>query len=301
MREEPPGTGPLSTRFFAAVRAAHAAGAATLVYLNRKGTARSVVCRACGTAAECHACASLLRPEEDSLVCPRCGSRITPRACPLCASTDLRRVGLGVDRLSSELSAALPDVAVLVSSGDEAPAPVPGGVVVGTRGTFRHRGGFDLVVLVDPDADLGRPGLRSDEAAFAALLDAVGTARRSGDDGRVLVQTRRPRSPAIAALAAHDPARFEAELLNRRRFEGLPPFRRILAVSSASASAVADAAATLAELGADVIGPRSDPRPGLLALVEPHRWRDAARAARDVALAHRPARVRVEADPLDPS
>ncbi|MFN8105719.1 MAG: hypothetical protein U0U69_14780 [Acidimicrobiia bacterium] len=300
LRAEPPGTGALSSRFFRAVRDAHTSGAATLVYLNRKGTARSMVCRACGSAAECPECATLLRPEGDDLVCPRCDRRLEPRSCPQCASADLRRVGLGIDRLGSELRAALPGVTITESSGDSAVAPVPGGIVVGTRAAFRHRRCFDLVVLVDPDADLGRPGLRSDEMAFAALVDAIGTARSRADGGRVLVQTRRPRSAAIAALAAHDPHRFEAEVLERRRFEGLPPFRRILAVSSPSAEAVADAASALAALGTDVIGPRADPRPEMLALVPRDRWHAATRTAREVALAHRPTRVRVEADPLDP-
>lgn len=300
LRAEPPGTGALSSRFFKAVRDAHAAGATTLVYLNRKGTARAMVCRACGSTAVCPDCGTLLRPDANALDCPRCGHRVEPRSCPVCASADLRRVGLGVDRLSSELRAALADVAIEVASGDSVPPPVAGGVVVGTRAALRHRGSFDLVVLVDPDADLGRPGLRSDESAFAALVDAVGTARPRGDGGRVLVQTRRPGSVAVAALAAHDPHRFEAEVLERRSFEGLPPFRRILAVSSTSEEAVADSARALAALGADVIGPRSDPRPEMLALVPRARWHAATRAARDVALAHRPTRVRVEADPLDP-
>lgn len=301
LRDEPPGSGPLSGRFFSAVRGAVESGAATLVYLNRKGTARAVVCRACGSPSACPECGSLLRPGDGSLDCVRCGFSIAPRACPRCASTDLRRVGLGVDRLSSELRAALPGVRIAVASGADSPPPTAGAVVVGTRAALRYRSGFDLVVLVDPDADLGRPGLRADEAAFGSLVDAVGAGRPRGEGGRVIVQTRRPRSSAIRALAACDPFLFEAEVFERRRSERLPPFRRILTVSSPSAPAVADAATALAGAGADVIGPRSEPRPELLALVEPERWHEATSAARDVARAHRPARVRVEADPLDPS
>lgn len=300
LRDEPPGTGPLSGRFFSAVRAAHTGGGATLVYLNRKGTARSVVCRDCGVAAACVRCGTSMRPDEAGLWCPRCGHRVEPISCPNCASPALRRVGLGIDRLTTELRAALPDVEIVESSAAAAAPPVPGGVVVGTRAAFRHRNAFDLVVLVDPDADLARPGLRSEESAFAALVDAVGTARPRSEAGRVLVQTRRPDMAAITALASHDTRRFEADLLERRRVEGLAPFRRILAVSSPSAAAVEDAARVLAGLGADVIGPRAEPRPGILALVDPPRWHAATRAAREVALAHRPARVRVEADPLDP-
>lgn len=299
LRDDPPG-GALSGRFFSAVRATHAAGGATLVYLNRKGTARSMVCRHCGEAAACSRCGASMRPDAAGLGCPRCGLRLDPGTCPACGSPQLRRVGLGIDRLTTELRAALPDVEIVESSAASVPEPLPHGIVVGTRAAFRHRNAFDLVVLVDPDADLARPGLRAEESAFAALVDAVGTARNRADGGHVLVQTRRPEAPAIQALATHDTRRFEMDLLARRRVERLPPFRRILEVSSTSAAAVDDVARVLSRHGVDVIGPRPDPRPSLLAIVGSDAWRGVTAAVREVALSHRPARVRVEADPLDP-
>jgi len=302
MRAEPPGTGALSSRFFTAVRDAHRRELRTLVFLNRTGTARALVCSACGAMSDCPTCGSLVTPApgREGVACGRCGWESGTAACRVCGSARTRRVGLGVDKLHSELGAALAGVQVLVASGSDAPWPEPGGIVVGTRAAFRHRGAFDLVLVVDPDASLARPGLRAEEAAFGMLVEATGCARGRSGGGRVLLQTRRPGHPAIGALAAGEPARYEDHLLISRGPARLPPFRRLLAVSSTDPAPVDASAQVLRTLGCEVFGPRAEPRPQLLALVDHDVWLEAAAATRAVALDAHPARVRIEADPLDP-
>lgn len=297
LRDDTPGTGALGGRFFSAVRETLTAGGAVLVFLNRTGTARASVCRVCGASASCDVCGALLRPGDGVLECPAGHAPLPFTDCPSCGSSKVRRVGLGVSGLRRELTRAFPGVEVSEASGDDVPDPLPGGVCVGTQAALRHRGAFDLVVLVDPDAMLGAPGLRADEAAFALLLDAVATARPQARGGRVLVQTRRPDHAAMRAFVLRDPTVFEHAVLARREPAHLPPYRRMLAVSSPDAGIVDAFAAALSPL-ATVFGPAPEPGPHLLALVDDDVWDDAVTAVRAVVAAEPGPRVRVEVDPL---
>lgn len=293
-------SGPLGERFFPAVRRALKSGGRTLVFLNRKGTARSLVCRACGNLAECPKCAGLLRPSENCLRCSRCEESLPFVACPACGSDSVALRGIGVTKLCSELAASFPGVEVTEAAGTNAPTPIPGGIVVGTQVALRYQRLFDLVVLIDPDAMLGRSGLRAEEASFQILVDAVGTAKGRPNGGRVLIQTRRPDHPAIRALVSADCSSYERLCISEREVVGLPPWRRLLQVRCTDADFIDELATVLANLDCEVLGPRPDPKPSLIAVVEIDRWESIAAAVRELRGQHPDIRVRVEADPLDP-
>jgi len=239
-------------------------------------------------------------PPEEEMVCRQC-QRIFPFvACLCCGASRVRSLGIGIDKLSSELAKAFPGTQVRRAEGTEVPEAMPGEIMVGTQAAFRHRQTFDLVVLIDPDAMLRQAGLRAEEAAFHLLLDAIATAKSRQEHGSVLIQTRRPDHPAIQALLTRDPSQFEKAALAAREALALAPFRRMIKVSTSDFAALEKFAAALQKTGVEILGLAATPRPHTLILVTEKVWTETVRQARAAKTALSGTRLRVEIDPLNP-
>ena len=90
----------------------------------------------------------------------------------------------------------------------------------------------ELTLVGVIDADLGLEGgdLRAGERTYQQIAQVAGRAGRGSKPGEVLIQTRHPTAPVIAALAEGDRnAFFEAET-EARRLVGAPPFGRWAAI-----------------------------------------------------------------------
>jgi primosomal protein N' (replication factor Y) len=83
---------------------------------------------------------------------------------------------------------------------------------------------MSLVVVLNCDAQLVAPDFRAPERLFATLLQVAGRAGRAGLASQVLVQTRYPDHPLLAAVARHDFAAFARQQLAERKAAGLPPY-----------------------------------------------------------------------------
>jgi primosomal protein N' (replication factor Y) len=87
-----------------------------------------------------------------------------------------------------------------------------------------------LVGVVAADAGLAFPDFRAAERTFQLLAQVAGRAGRGARPGRVLIQTRNPEHPCLAAAAHHDHAAFCAHDLELRRVMGYPPCGHAAAV-----------------------------------------------------------------------
>ncbi|MGI8753752.1 MAG: hypothetical protein ACR2MN_15865 [Acidimicrobiales bacterium] len=274
--------------------------------LNRKGRARLLACRACGTVARCDRCGSAMAEDRGQgegeggdvdggaqrrLVCPQC--RWTrPWLCTACGSITLRQLRVGVSRAREELASLAGRAVVEVTAATPAPPDGDGeaDVMVGTEAVLHRgwRGGrLDAVAFLDFDGELLAPRFRAGEEALGLLARASRIV--GGRAGRVLVQTRVPDHVVIAAALAADPDRAAAGEREVRAALGWPPFAALAAIGGEGAPEMVDALAGLP--GIDVLGP------------EGGRWLiragDPAVLADALAGVGRPAaRVRVEVDPL---
>jgi primosomal protein N' (replication factor Y) len=133
-------------------------------------------------------------------------------------------------------------------------------VVVGTEAALHRVRRADAVAFLDFDAELLAPRFRAGEEALALLaraarLVAGDGARTERAPGRVLVQTRQPRHPVLAAAVGADPgilARAEAEV---RVALDLPPCSALAVVSGAAADEYGSALVMAAGDGVAVTGP----------------------------------------------
>jgi len=215
-------------------------GEQSLVFINRRGYAPVVACAACGWLSGCPQCTvyAAFHKSDGSLRCHHCGwqSRV-PRACPECGNLDLQAVGHGTQRIEETLHELLPGARVAridrdstrrKRAAEQAFDAVHAGDVDVLVGTQMVAKGHDfrrvsLVVVLNCDAQLVAPDFRAPERLFATLLQVAGRAGRAGLASQVLVQTRYPGHPLLAALARRDFAAFAQRQLAERRAARLPP------------------------------------------------------------------------------
>lgn len=275
-----------------------------LLFLNRRGYAPVVLCRACGH--------RLTAPDTDSwlvehrytgrLVCHLTGfSMPRPKLCPSCGAEDsLVSVGPGVERVEEEVRQLFPEARTAVFSSDT----VPDGksaraliqrmtdgeidILVATQAAAKGHNfpGLTLVGVVDADLGLRGGDLRAAERTYQLLAQATGRAGRADKPGRALLQTWTPEHPVLMALAAGDRDAFVEAEMAEREAASLPPYGRLAAIilSSENAAAVEKVANDLAQAipnaeRLEVYGPADAP----LALVRGRRRkRLLVRADRDV-------------------
>src|SRR5262249_30913235 len=112
----PDGDAMLSAPLRAAIGEALAAGDQTILFLNRRGFATFVLCRACGHAFRCPHCSVSLtyHRHSDRLACHYCRhSQRIPELCPGCgASGTIERKGLGTEKLADAVAEAFPGARV---------------------------------------------------------------------------------------------------------------------------------------------------------------------------------------------
>ncbi|MET0180161.1 MAG: primosomal protein N' [Novosphingobium sp.] len=242
-----------------------ARGEQSLLFLNRRGYAPLTLCRHCGHRFQCPNCSAWLVEHRLSqrLACHHCGHETPPpTACPECDESDcLVACGPGVERIADEVAALLPDARTAIVTSDTLTSPERAAqfvaeasagaidIIVGTQLVTKGYHFPELTLVGVVDADLGLEGgdLRAAERCFQQIAQVAGRAGRGAKPGEVVIQTRHPTAPVIAALAAGDRDSFYAAETEARREAGAPPFGRWAAiiVSSEDEAEARDAARAL--------------------------------------------------------
>ncbi len=249
LRHEPAGT-LFSRTLVAAMQEALENKTGVLLFLNRKGYARTLVCRDCGWVPRCPACAVALAygREAATLACRYCGGTdVVPQSCPVCHSTRLTTVGAGTERAEIEARRLFPHATVArvdrgtLHRADAVRQTWKGimsgawDILIGTQAVFQReqlprRG---VVGIMQADSGLHIPDFRAAERTYQLLDEAVSVARPDSEGGRVIVQTRLPAHHAVQAVLSADPHRFYNEELAARRLLNYPPacYLAVLSVS----------------------------------------------------------------------
>jgi primosomal protein N' (replication factor Y) len=149
-----------------------------------------------------------------------------------------------VERIADELRELIPAARVAVITSDTLNAPDKIAafvsavedkaidIIVGTQLVTKgyHFPELTLVGVIDADMGLEGGDLRAGERTYQQIAQAAGRAGRGDKPGEVLIQTRHPEAPVIAALAAGDRDAFYAAETEARRQAGAPPFGRWAAI-----------------------------------------------------------------------
>lgn len=243
-----------------------ARGHQAILFLNRRGYATFVSCRACGHVEKCDACdVSMTYHQSDNLLrCHYCGAtRRPPGKCPACGSPSIRFFGAGTQKVAEEAQKLFPDAKLLrvdtdTTRGRDAHEKLlsafrrgEADILIGTQMIAK---GLDfpnvtLVGVVAADMALNLPDYRSAERTFQLITQVSGRAGRAKDPGRVIVQTYQPGHYAVKLAAKADYRAFYEQEVKLRRRALYPPFTSLvrLVVSSKNPEAARDTALRLDE------------------------------------------------------
>jgi primosomal protein N' (replication factor Y) len=221
------------------------AGHQVILFLNRRGSATYIFCRNCGLTIKCPRCDRPLTLHSPlaELLCHTCGyRRKQPRQCPQCSSDQIQALGVGTERVESELLTLFPKIRTLRWDHDTTHqkgaheiilaqfSQQRADVLIGTQMLAK---GLDLpfvtlVGVVLADISLNLPDYRSAERTFQILTQVAGRAGRSSLGGQVILQSYQPEHYAIQAASKHDQAGFYRQELEYRRQLGYPPFTHLM-------------------------------------------------------------------------
>jgi hypothetical protein len=187
-------------------------GEQALVFLNRRGHTRVVVCEDCGAVATCPSCDVALtwHSSDATFRCHYCDHEEKARgACAKCGSPFFKHKGSGTQRAEKELHGNFPAARVLRLDSDSAKprgaqseiltafgkreADVLLGTQMIAKGLDFH--GVTFVGVVSADGSLHLPDFRAGERTFQSIVQVAGRAGRGRQPGRVIVQTRAPGIP----------------------------------------------------------------------------------------------------------
>jgi primosomal protein N' (replication factor Y) len=243
-----------SSALLAAIARTMAAGEQSLVFVNRRGFAPVLFCRACSWHSTCRRCSAnlVLHLTARELRCHHCGHRERPpSACPSCASVDLAPIGHGTQRIEEALHAAFPAARIARVDRDSTArkgalrgmlAQVRAGEIDILVGTQMLAKGHDypnltLVGVLESDSALFSADFRASERLFSQLVQVAGRAGRGARAGEVLIQTDFPGHALYAAVAAQDYEAFADEALDERRIASFPPFSHLALLRAESKKA----------------------------------------------------------------
>ena len=222
-------------------------GEQTILFLNRRGYSRSVVCP-CGYVVTCPDCSVpyTYHQADNCLRCHICGGWIpVPHECPECHSTALTYKGIGTQRAEAALKKCFPHANILRMDADSTSRKNSHDDILGAfrrgeaqilLGTQMIAKGLDfpnvtLVGVLNADSSLNMPDIRASERTYQLLSQVAGRAGRAELPGEVFIQTYDPGSSTIRAAARGDFAAFAAEELKVRQELNFPPYVRLAMVN----------------------------------------------------------------------
>ncbi|MFL5379273.1 MAG: primosomal protein N' [Myxococcales bacterium] len=244
-RKQAPQGSLLTTPLARALEETVARGEQAILFLNKRGLERTLLCKDCGSAVGCPNCSVALvlhRIGGMKLRCHFCGHAEVPRACSVCGSLRIAPLSFGTQRLEEELSRAAPKARIARLDRDAASsagrvaailarfARHEIDVLVGTQMVAKGHDfpGVTLVGVIDADGPLHLPDFRAAERCVQLLAQVAGRAGRGTLPGRVVLQALRPEDPAVAF--ARDYATFAKLEAERRRTLRFPPWTRLAAL-----------------------------------------------------------------------
>lgn len=221
-----------------------------MLFLNRRGLAGFVSCRACGHVMKCPHCdVSLSHHKNGNLVCHYCGyMERAPKACPECGSKYIGGFKAGTQKIEEIVKKRFPEAGVLRMDFDTtrnkdgyekilaAFSNQEADILIGTQMIVKGHDfpNVTLVGVLAADLSLHVGDYHGPERTFQLVTQAAGRAGRGKLPGEVVIQTYNPEHYAIELAAKQDYEKFyEAEVAYRKLMR-YPPCGHMLVMMTAS-------------------------------------------------------------------
>lgn len=218
-----------------------------LLYLNRRGSARLIICNSCGWQLLCPNCDIPLVYHGDQYIarCHTCGYSVKPlQQCPECQSSDVIYRSIGTKALIDDVTKLFPNYKIARFDSDnltgehlnELYQQLKGGKIDILIGTQLLAKGLDLpklglVGIVAAETSLALPDFTAEERAFQLLYQVIGRVGRGHNQGHVIIQSYDPENIVLkSAINRNYGSFYKHALLERQKYK-FPPFAYLLRLS----------------------------------------------------------------------
>ena len=221
-------------------------GEQIMLFLNRRGYAGFVSCRACGHVIKCPHCdVSLSLHHGGRMVCHYCGYQtVQPKKCPSCGSAYIGAFRAGTQQVAEAAAKTFPGARILRMDFDttrqkggyerilEAFSKKQADILVGTQMIVKGHDfpGVTLVGALAADLSLYAGDYRAAERTFQLLVQAAGRAGRGTTPETAVIQTYSPDHYSIETAADQDYKAFFEKEMAFRRMMNYPPAAHLMAL-----------------------------------------------------------------------
>lgn len=217
-----------------------------MLFINRRGYAGFVSCRACGHVMQCPHCdVSLTAHNNGRLLCHYCGYEVVqPKRCPSCGSPYIAAFGTGTQKVEDYVKKEFPMARVLrmdtdTTSGKDGHKRIlesfykqEADILVGTQMIVKGHDfkNVTLVGIIAADLSLYASDYRAAERTYQLIAQAAGRAGRGEKPGEVVIQTYNPQHYTITCAKNSDYEGFYQQEMLFRNIMGYPPASHIMAI-----------------------------------------------------------------------
>ena len=221
-----------------------------MLFLNRRGVAGFMSCRACGHVIKCPHCdVSLSQHNNGKMVCHYCGyEEPEPKTCPSCGSKYISGFKAGTQKIEELVRKRFPQARVLRMDFDttrtkeaheqilQAFANQEADILIGTQMIVKGHDfpNVTLVGVLAADMSLHISNFHAAERTFQLLTQAAGRAGRGDEPGNVIIQTYNPEHYAVLSAKAQDYESFYEQEIMYRQLGFYPPVWNLLLVMCTS-------------------------------------------------------------------
>ncbi len=229
-----------------AIKTALEADGNVLLICARRGLATSTICDDCGSAVTCKKCDSMLVLRDTNKTnasrffqCNRCGTESSTKIlCETCKGWRLKMLGVGTEGVAQEARILFPFAKIITleektSNGRNTAkmarefADSRGAILVSTEGILQHLyHPVAQIIVVSIDSFLCAPEFSASEHAARLLASCRDTSAEP-----LIIQTRLPEHPAVAAIKNNDWSIFIRQEHKARKQLSYPPYSALVRIS----------------------------------------------------------------------
>ena len=221
-----------------------------MLFINRRGMAGFVSCRACGHVMKCPHCdVSLHAHNNGKLICHYCGyEQNHVKICPSCGSKYISGFKAGTQKIEELVKKEFPKARILRMDFDttrskdsyekilSAFANQEADILIGTQMIVKGHDfpNVTLMGVLAADMSLYSSDYRASERTFQLLTQAAGRAGRAEKSGNVVIQTYTPEHFSIVSAANQDYNAFYEQEIAYRKLCGYPPADNLMKIMLSS-------------------------------------------------------------------
>jgi primosomal protein N' (replication factor Y) len=201
-------------------------GGKVMLFMNRKGFSTFIHCRACGYTLKCPRCnvGLVYHYDNKSLRCRFCNySAKAVSICPNCQASYMRYLGLGTEKLESEMHRLFPQAKIKRWDKESPIKDDNFNILISTQiGLRKNSSSVELLGVLDPELSLSRMDFRAAEKTFSLLYRLSKLAK-----DKMIIQTYNPTHYCMQAIRKQDLDYFYQQELKQRKEFGFPPYKHL--------------------------------------------------------------------------